>query len=227
MKGEANMNASNDTTRTQTGSSLFTKISLLTAVGTFLMTAGMLAGMAFAPLCLVGMVVYLILSFVLPGKVGEWSIQTNSLLAAVFCFSGGTVLGPIATVAQAEVGTGVVIATLAGCTGVMALCGVIAQLFHWVRFERMAGWLLLAMLGLLAVAIVGIFVTMSSGVNIVVASIGIVVMVLMFLVYFGFAMREAENTYEDALMISIGLISVLVTLIQYVLILLIEIAKNK
>jgi len=221
------MNASNDSTRTQTGSSLFTKISLLTAVGTFLMTAGMLAGMALPPIALVGSVVYLILSFILPNKVDEWSPTKNSLWASVYCFSGGTVLGPIALLAAAEMGTGVVLATLAGCTGVMALCGLIAQLFHWVRFERMAGWLLVAMLGLLAVAIVGIFVTMSSGVNIVVASIGIVVMVLMFLVYFGFAMREAENTFQDALIISIGLISVLVTLIQYVLLLLIEIAKNK
>lgn len=215
------MTASNETTHDNAvaSSGIFSKITTLTSVGVAIMLAGLIAGIVSPIISLVGAIIYLILGFVLMPKIEDesWSPTTTVFASGLFCFSGGTCLGPIAALVAAKAGISVVIAVLAGCTGVMAACGVIAQIFHWVRFERMAGWLLVAMLGLLAVAIVGIFVTMSSGVNLVVSGIGIIVMSLVFLVYFGFAIREAENTWKDALMLSLGLMSALIALISYVL----------
>lgn len=215
------MTASFDNTRDNAvaSSGIFSKITTLTSVGVAIMLAGLIAGIVSPIISLVGAIVYLILGFVLMPKIEDdsWSPTTTLFASGLFCFSGGTCLGPIAAMVAAKAGVSVVIAVLAGCTGVMAACGLIAQIFHWVRFERMAGWLLVAMLGLLAVAIVGIFVTMSSGVNLVVSGIGAIVMSLVFLVYFGFAMREAENTWKEALMLSLGLMSALIALISYVL----------
>ena len=215
------MTASNHTTHDNAvaSSGIFSKITTLTSVGVAVMLAGLIAGIVSPIISLVGAIIYLILGFVLMPKIEDesWSPTTTIFASGLFCFSGGTCLGPIAAMVAAKAGVSVVIAVLAGCTGVMAACGVIAQIFHWVRFERMAGWLLVAMLGLLAVAIVGIFVTMSSGVNLVVSGIGIIVMSLLFLVYFGFAIREAENTWKDALMLSLGLMSALIALISYAL----------
>ncbi len=213
------MTASYDTTRDSAvaSSDIFSKITALTSAGIVFMLAGLVASIAFPIVSLVGMVIYLVLGFILMPKIEEesWSPQTILFASGLFCFSGGTCLGPIAALVAAKAGVGVVLAVLAGCTGVMAGCGAIAQIFHWIRFERMAGWLLVAMLGLLAVAIVGIFVTMSSGVNLMVSGIGIIVMSLVFLVYFGIAQREAENTWKDALMLSVGLMSALIALISY------------
>lgn len=212
------MTASNTTRDNAVASSgIFSKITALMSMGIAIMLAGLVAGIVSPIISLVGAIIYLYLGFVLMPKIEEesWSPQTTLFASGVFCFSGGTCLGPIAAMVAAKAGVSVVIAVLAGCTGVMAACGLIAQIFHWVRFERMAGWLLVAMLGLLAVAIVGIFVTMSSGVNLVVSGIGIIVISLLFLVYFGFAMREAENTWKDALMLSVGLMSAVIAMISY------------
>lgn len=224
------MNANNEIDRELAGSrgGVFSKISTLTSLGTLLMLAGLLVGMVNPIIALGGGIVYFIMSFFLPDWIEESGCTPGNLfLSALFCFLGGSVLGPLSALVMAEGGSTVVISILAACTGVMFLCGIVARVFYWVEFEKMAGWLFFVLLGLIAVAIVGIFVAFSSTTIIMISGIGCVVMVLCFLVYFGLAMRYADDTWKDALSISVGLVATLITLISYALRIALEVMKNR
>ena len=87
-----------------------------------------------------------------------------------------------------------------GTGGVMATCGAIG-IFSGFNFSSLGRWLMFALLGLIVVGIVGIFVPFSQGVNIVYSLIGMAVFAGFFLFDF-FRAKDAPNTWESAIMVT-------------------------
>ncbi len=83
----------------------------------------------------------------------------------------------------------------------MAVCGAIASL-SGINFGKLANFLTIALLALIAVGIFGIFVPFSAGVNIVYSLIAMAVFTLFFLFDF-FRLSEEEDTWKAAVLLTL------------------------
>lgn len=133
--------------------------------------------------------------------------------------ANGMMLGPLVAFAVADSGPQIVIQALTGTTAVMLLTGFIA-LATGIDFSFLGPLYLLAVMGLVVVGLAGIFFRFSRTGNLLYSIIGMVVFAGGFLFKF-FRLSQSENTWEQAVQLTMGLYltfaNFFIYLLQYLL----------
>jgi FtsH-binding integral membrane protein len=206
----------NNPENTLSKSGLFSKVSLLLSLSFVISAAGTYLGQGFhsmASLIVLG-IAFLAGAFIVP-ICAKASTSAGITALTVWTFISGLFIGPCIhqyvhilgwqTVCCAYLGTG---AVMAGCGAVGALSGV--------NFSNMGRWLMVALLGLIAAGIIGIFIPMSQTVNIVYSLIGMAVFALFFIFDF-FRLSKSENTWEAAIDLTMQLYLDYINFLLYLL----------
>ena len=207
-------------------SSLFSKVSLLLSGSFIISSIGTYAGAGITSTA--AMVVLLILflagAFVVPLAVRA-SATAGVTALIVWTFISGLFLGPAINFYAANLGWETVFLAYLGTAGVMALCGAVG-VFSGFNFSGLGRWLFFALLALIVVGIVAIFVPFSHTVNIVWSLIGMGVFALFFIFDF-FRAKDAPNTWESAVFVTMSLHLDYVNFLLYALKLLAELARKR
>lgn len=207
-------------------SSLFSKVSLLLSGSFIISSIGTYAGAGITSTA--AMVVLLILflagAFVVPLAVRA-SATAGVTALIVWTFISGLFLGPAINFYAANLGWETVFLAYLGTAGVMALCGAVG-VFSGFNFSGLGRWLFFALLALIVVGIVAIFVPFSHTVNIVWSLIGMGVFALFFIFDF-FRAKDAPNTWESAVFVTMSLYLDYVNFLLYALKLLAELARKR
>lgn len=127
----------------------------------------------------------------------------------------GAMSGPLLYQAVSEQGPGIVVQALTGTTAVMIITGIVAMT-SGINFAALAPLLMIGLLGLIVVGLVGIFVRFSRTVNIVYSIIGMLVFSGFFLLKF-FRLSQAENTWENAVAMTVSIYVTFVNFFMYLL----------
>jgi FtsH-binding integral membrane protein len=122
---------------------------------------------------------------------------------ALWTFVSGLVMGPAVQMYAERLGWQTVCLTYVGSAGMMALCGAVGML-SGIDFSGLGTFLFFGLLGLIVVGVIGIFVAMSRTVNIIWGFMGMVIFAGYFLFDF-FRITRAENTMENAILISMNI----------------------
>lgn len=196
--------ANSDIIGIRTKGGLFSKVStlltasfIISAVGTYI-GAGITSSAAIITLA----IAFLVGTFVVP-IMARKSTTSGIVALTGWTFVSGLFLGPSIHQYVAALGWQTVFLTYLGTGGVMAACGAVAA-FSGINFGRLAGWLLVALLGLIVVGIGGIFLGMSTGVNIAYCLIGMAIFALFFCFDFWRLARE-EDSWEAAIDLTMSL----------------------
>lgn len=134
---------------------------------------------------------------------GSLSAPVAVALMLAWTFVSGLVIGPAVQMYSEELGSHTVMLAYLGTGGVMAGCGAVGAL-SGVDFSGMGTFLLIALLGLIVFGIVTIFIRMSRTVNIVHASIGMIIFAGYFIFDF-FRLSKSENTWEAAIQLTMAI----------------------
>lgn len=118
-------------------------------------------------------------------------------------FVSGLFIGPAVQAYSEKLGWQTVFLAFAGTSGVMAVTGAIGM-FSGVDFSGLSSFLMIGLFILIGVGIVSFFVRMSKQVNIIWALGGMVIFAGFFLVDF-FRITKGENTWEEAIHITMNL----------------------
>lgn len=121
----------------------------------------------------------------------------------LWTFTSGLFIGPAIQAYSERLGWQTVFLAFAGTAGVMAVTGAIGM-FSGIDFSGFAPYLLVALLILIGVGIVAFFVSMSKEVNIIWGLGGMIVFAGFFLVDFH-RVAKGENTWEEAIRITMSL----------------------
>lgn len=121
----------------------------------------------------------------------------------LWTFIAGLFIGPAIQGYSESLGWQTVFLAFAGTGGVMAVTGAIGM-FSGIDFSGFAPYLMVALLVLIGVGIVACFVAMSRDVNIIWGLGGMIVFAGFFLVDFH-RVAKAENTWEEAIRITMSL----------------------
>ena len=195
---------------------LFSKVSLLLSLTMLISAFGTWVGSGITS---VGAIIALGIVF-LVGVIGVFfaakvSPTAGVIALAAWTFVSGLFIGPCIHMYVVELGWQTVFLTYLGTGGVMALCGAIG-VFSGFDFSSMGRWLMFALLGLILVGIVAIFVPYSHTVNIVWSLVGMTVFALYFIFDF-FMAKDAENTWESAIMVTMSLYLDFINFLLYAL----------
>lgn len=136
-------------------------------------------------------------------------------LLGAWTFVSGLVIGPTLQMYAERLGWHTVALAFFGTGGVMAVCGGIGML-SGIDFSGMGTYLLLGLFGLIAVGVVRIFVVMSRTVDIVHALIGMVIFSGYFIFDF-FRLTKSENTWENAVLLSMNIYLDFINFLLYLL----------
>jgi FtsH-binding integral membrane protein len=184
--------------------SLFSKVALLltvalsiTALGTFL-GAGITSGWTIVTL----IVLFFAGAFVVP-FAADRSPTLGIIAYGGWSLVCGLFLGPCINLYVLQLGWQLVALAFIGTCGVMAVCGIIGAL-SGRDFSNMGTWLMIALLALIVVGVVNIFMAFSHLVGMMYAGVGMVVFALFFIFDF-FRLSESENTWFDAIMLTMNI----------------------
>lgn len=178
-------------------SNLLTASFVISAVGTYI-GSGIHSGGAIIVLA----VLFLLGAWVVPSQAKK--SPTNGIVAlSIWTFISGLFLGPAIHQHINALGWQTVFGVYLGTGGVMAVCGMIASASTF-NFGRLLPGLFWGLLALIVVGIVGIFVPMSAGFNILYCLIGMALFVGFFLFDFWRLARE-EDTWEAAIDVTMNL----------------------
>lgn len=165
----------------------------------------------------IGLFIVSIIGMFVIRAAGGGSVAMALLLG--WGFVNGMMLGPLVAFAVAEEGPQIVIQALTGTTAVMLGTGFIA-LATGIDFSFLLPVLFLALIGLIIVGLIGMFVRFSRTVNLAYSIIGMVVFAGIFLYDF-FRLGRSENTWEQAVNLTISLYldfaNFFIYLLQYLL----------
>jgi uncharacterized protein len=150
---------------------------------------------------LIGLLLVSIVGMFIIRSVGSTDLAITLLLG--WGFVNGMMLGPLVAFAVAEEGPQIVVQALAGTTVVMLGAAFLA-LVTGIDFSFLAPVMFLGLIGLIIAGLIGIFVRFSRGVNLAYSVIGMVVFGGFFLLNF-FRMSKSENTWQQAVDLTIGL----------------------
>lgn len=153
------------------------------------------------------------------------SKEAGIIALAVWTFISGLFCGPSIHFYASQLGWEVVFLAFLGTGGVMGVCGLIGA-FSGRDFSSMGKWLTIALLIMIVVGIVNIFVTFSTGVEIVYSLIGMVLFAGFFIFDF-FRLSKSENTWEQAIMSTMQLYLDFLNFLFYLLRLLLAIMGKK
>ncbi|MEP7272913.1 MAG: Bax inhibitor-1 family protein [Acidobacteriota bacterium] len=166
-----------------------------------------------------------LIGLLLVSMVGMFVIQSlgGSDIAIVLMMAwgvgNGMMLGPLVSIAVTEGGPQIIIQALTGTTAVMLLTGFIA-LATGIDFSFLAPIYLLALFGLIIVGLVGMFVRFSRTGNLIYSLAAMVIFAGGFLFKF-FRLSQAENTWEQAVQLTMSLYltfaNFFIYLLQYLL----------
>lgn len=166
---------------------------------------------------MIGLFIVSIIGMFVIQAAGGGNVAITLLLG--WGFINGMMLGPLVAFAVAEEGPQIVIQALTGTTAVMLGTGFIA-LASGIDFSFLLPLIFLALIGLIIVGLIGIFVRFSRRVNLAYSIIGMVVFAGYFLYDF-FRVGQAENTWEQAVQLTIRLYldfaNFFIFLLQYLL----------
>jgi FtsH-binding integral membrane protein len=185
-------------------SGLFSKVSLLLAVSFVISALGtyMGQGITSTAAVIVLMVLFFVGAFIVPGMAKK-SPTAGVTALTVWTFISGLFLGPAIHQYVHILGWQTVFLAYLGTGAVMAACGAIGAL-SGINFSRLGRFLFAALLGLIAVGLIGIFIPMSQTVNIVYCLIGMGVFALFFIFDF-FRLANSEDTWESAINLTMQL----------------------
>lgn len=191
------------TTVDMSKSGLFSKVSLLLSLSFVISAFGTYAGAgitSFAAIIGLG-ILFLIGAFAVP-FAAKASVTAGVTALTIWTFISGLFIGPTINHYAHVLGWETVFLAYLGTGGVMATCGAIG-IFSGLNFSSLGRWLMFALLGLIVAGIVGIFVPFSQGVNIVYSLIGMAVFAGFFVFDF-FRAKDAPNTWESAIMVTMN-----------------------
>lgn len=197
-------------------SSLFSKVALLLSLSFLNSALGSWVG---ADITSTGAVIVLAIlflagAFVVPFAAAA-STSAGFVALSAWTFISGLFLGPVLHMYVVDLGWETVFLTYLGTGGVMAACGIVG-IFSGFNFNRIGGWLLIALLALIIVGVVNIFVPFSHGVNILYCLIGMAVFALFFMFDF-FRAAHTENTWMGAFMVTMNLYLDFINFLLYAL----------
>ena len=207
-------------------SGLFSKVSLLLSISFVISAFGTYLGAGITSMAaiIVLAILFLVGAFAVP-FAAKASTTAGVTARAIWVFISGLFLGPTIHHYVAILGWQTVFLTYLGTGGVMAACGAIG-VFSGLNFSSLGRWLMFALLGLILVGIVAIFVPFSHGVNIVWSLIGMVVFALFFIFDF-FMAKDAENSWESAIFVTMSLYLDFINFLTYALKFLAEILGKR
>jgi FtsH-binding integral membrane protein len=200
MKGQNMSNPSQALSK----SGLFSKVSLLLAASFVVSSVGTYMGQGITSTAAIITLAILFLAgaFVVP-FAAKASTTAGVTALTVWTFISGLFLGPCIHQYAHILGWQTVFLAYLGTGGVMAACGAVGAL-SGINFSSMGRFLMFALLGLILVGIVGIFIPMSQGVNILYSVIGMVVFAGFFIFDF-FRLANEENTWDAAIDLTMNL----------------------
>lgn len=213
-------------TRAISQGGLFSKVSLLltgsmalSALGAYL-GAGITSMAAFWVL----LIAFFAGAFVVP-IAAKASKEAGIAALALWTFISGLFIGPAIGMYVHALGPQIVFLAFLGTGGVMAACGAIGAL-SGRDFSNMGRWLMFALLGLIVVGIVNLFVTFSSGVEIVYCLLGIVIFAGFFIFDF-FRLSKAEDNWFNAVTLTMEIYLDYINMLLFVLRLLMALLGKK
>lgn len=213
------------TSTTSVTGTLFTKVSMLLTGALGVAAAGAFAGHAITGF---GAMIVLMILFIggsigvmfagAAAKEGRLSSPAAIGIMLAWNFITGLFLGPVMNMYVQVLGGNTVFLAFAGTAGVMAVCGAVGM-FSGVNFSGLGKILSWALLGLIIVGIVNIFVTFSTGVELVYCFAGMAIFAGFFIVDFFRLKEEAgrDDSWGGAIMITMGLFLDFVNFFLYLL----------
>jgi FtsH-binding integral membrane protein len=188
-------------------SSLLAKVAGLLAFAMVFTTLGAIVGVSVPALSLPALIGVLILAIALMFARNVTGLNLI-LMYLLTTLMGVGVGGIIAAYLQA--GAGIIVVQAAATTAVLTLCLAVYALTTKRDLSSLGGKLIIALLGLIAASIVGIFVQ-ATILQIVIGLAGAVIFSL-YLVYAIQQARFAEDTLPNAILIAVGIYIALINL---------------
>ena len=150
---------------------------------------------------IIGLLILSIIGMFIIRAAGGGYVATGLLVG--WGFINGMMLGPLVALVVREEGPTIVLQALTGTTAVMLATGAFA-LVTGMDFSFFAPFLIIALIGLIVASLVRIFVRFSRTGNLLYSAIGMVVFAGFFLYDF-FKVGRSENTWEQAVNLTISL----------------------
>jgi len=205
---------------------LFSKISLLLTGAMCLSAVGSYLGSGITSF---GAIIALMIAFFAGAFIVPFAAKSSKeagiLALAGWTFITGLFLGPTLNFYVHALGWQTVFLSFLGTGGVMAACGAIGAL-SGRDFSNMGKWLMFALLGLIVVGIVNIFVSFSTGVDIVYCLVGIAIFSLFFIFDF-FRLSKAEDTWFNAIVGTMEIFLDFINVLLFVLRLILDIMGKR
>ncbi len=143
---------------------------------------------------------------------------------AAWTFVSGLITGPALQMYSERLGWQTVAGAFVGTGGVMTVCGLIGA-FSGIDFSFLGGFLFFGLLGLVAVGFISIFWRLSRTGSIIESIFGMLIFSGYFIFDF-FRVAKAENTWENAVNLSMQLYLDFLNFFLYLLQLLDMLNKN-
>lgn len=219
----------NPTLATEAGTSLFAKSSLLFAGAMLISGIGTLIGMPMGGsliYLIVTMIAFLGLAIIVPLNAKTAPAPVILGLFALFSFVAGLFIGPCIGMYVQALGAATVGMAYLGTGGIMCVCGLIATLSS-INFRRMEGYLTLGLFAMIIVGLIACFTGMTTGINLVYSSIGVVLFTGFYLVDFQRLAQSKDNSWGEAVSVTGLLFMDFLNMLLYVLRILFILLKKK
>lgn len=197
---------------------LFAKVSMLLTGSMLLSGVGTLIGMSMTSMAFFIITLILFLGSAIAVAVAAKKAPPPVAVALLggFAFVAGLFTGPAIGMYVAQLGAGTVALTYLGTGGIMAVCGLIAT-FSGYNFGRWERFLMFALFGMIIVGLITLFTGMSFAFELFYCLIGIALFTGYFLVDFYRLAQSEDDSWGEAVSITVQLFLDFLNMLLYLL----------